>query len=297
MGTYRNEINRTLYRILKDDPNVLLLGQSIRDPYGGAFKVTRGLTRKFDDQIIDMPIAEAATIGMATGLSLGGYHPVVEIMFSDFLTLSIDQIHNHINKIIDMYNLDIGITIRTASGAGRAYGSTHSQNLETLLLSLPNVSIYTPTLYSNFMDIYTTAIYSKGVNFIIEGKLLYDQKLRNIESLNNTKNLDVVCYGEYAHIVYDLAQKYSINPICLDRIKPIDLKIEHDNVLIIDPSFVDQSFASWITYNIRQTHSNIYSIGANTSTLPASPEKEEEMMLTKSKIEQKIIEILGVKEV
>ncbi len=296
MGTFRSVINSTLKELLKKDSNVILLGQSIRDPFGGAFKVTRGLTRSFNDQIIDLPIAEAATIGMATGLALNGYRPVVEIMFSDFMTLSIDQIYNHINKLIDIYSLDIGIVIRMASGAGRAYGATHSQNIETFLLGIPNVVIYTPTLYSNIFEIYEKATYSKGVNIIVEGKLLYDQQLRdNTENFRDTR-LDVICYGEHAHIICDIAKQLPINPIYLDCIKPFELpssKVKNSTVLIIEPSFVDQSFVSWAQYNIHQTYTYIYSAGADTPTLPCGAMREKSVILTKEKIEQKIVEILG----
>ena len=86
------------------DERVFILGEDILDPYGGAFKVTSGLSSTFPKRVITTPISEAGIVGLAAGMALREYRPVVEIMFGDFFTLIADQLINHIAKFRWMYN-------------------------------------------------------------------------------------------------------------------------------------------------------------------------------------------------
>ena len=92
--TVLDSLNQGLYKALEDDPQAILLGEDILDPYGGSFKVTRGLSTQFPDRVLTTPISEAGITGIAGGLALRGFHPVVEIMFGDFTTLILDQVVN-----------------------------------------------------------------------------------------------------------------------------------------------------------------------------------------------------------
>ena len=89
---------------MEDNTQVYLLGEDILDPYGGAFKVTRGLSTTFPDRVMTTPISEAGMTGIAGGMALRGLRPVVEIMFGDFSTLIADQVINHLTKFQGMYN-------------------------------------------------------------------------------------------------------------------------------------------------------------------------------------------------
>jgi pyruvate/2-oxoglutarate/acetoin dehydrogenase E1 component len=91
---YVNYINKFLNDFLKSDKKNLILGEDINDPYGGAFKVTTGLSSKYKDQVISTPISESAITGLAIGLMLRGHKIILEIMFGDFITLCADQIIN-----------------------------------------------------------------------------------------------------------------------------------------------------------------------------------------------------------
>ena len=125
--------------MLKEHDEVILYGEDLLDPYGGAFKVTKGLSTKFPDRVLPTPISEAAMIGMAGGMAIGGLRPIVEIMFGDFLTLCADQIINHASKFRYMYNdqVCVPIVIRAPMGGGRGYGPTHSQSIESLFKGVP----------------------------------------------------------------------------------------------------------------------------------------------------------------
>src|SRR5262249_45403215 len=124
------ELNRALHALMRNDRDVVLLGEDLLDPYGGAFKVSKGLSTDFPDQVFSTPIAEAAIVGVANGMALAGLKPVAEIMFADFATLTTDQLVNFAAKFHYMYagGVTCPVTVRLVSGGGRGYGPTHSQS-------------------------------------------------------------------------------------------------------------------------------------------------------------------------
>lgn len=139
-------LNGGLHAALTDDERVLVLGEDVLDPYGGAFKVTRGLSSQFPDRVLTTPISEAAIVAVATGLALRGFRPVAEIMFGDFLFLAGDQIVNHAAKYRAMFNdkVRVPIVIRAPVGGRRGYGPTHSQSLEKHFLGVPGLWVAAP---------------------------------------------------------------------------------------------------------------------------------------------------------
>jgi pyruvate/2-oxoglutarate/acetoin dehydrogenase E1 component len=146
MTTVLQSLNHGLVRAMEKDENVFLLGEDILDPYGGAFKVTRGISTRFPGRVLSTPISEAAITGLATGMALRGLRPVIEIMFGDFITLAADQIINHAAKFRWMYNDQVRVpwVLRTPMGGRRGYGPTHSQTLEKLFLGIPGLNVIAP---------------------------------------------------------------------------------------------------------------------------------------------------------
>lgn len=140
---YAKALGQALRESLTEDERVVLLGEDITDPYGGAFKVTRGLSDAFPERVRSTPISEGAIAGVAAGLALAGYRPIVEVMFGDFLALCFDQILNHIAKYEAMYdgNATCPVVIRMPSGGGRGYGPTHSQSIEKHILGIPHLRV------------------------------------------------------------------------------------------------------------------------------------------------------------
>lgn len=159
--TVLESLNNGLRHAFEADQRVIMLGEDILDPYGGAFKVSRGLSSAFPDRIWSTPISEAGITGLAAGLALRGLRPVVEIMFGDFLTLTADQLINHITKFSWMYSggkandarVSVPMVIRTPMGGRRGYGPTHSQTLEKIFLGVPGLRIVAPSgLTTNQFD-------------------------------------------------------------------------------------------------------------------------------------------------
>ncbi|HEY62375.1 MAG TPA: alpha-ketoacid dehydrogenase subunit beta [Anaerolineae bacterium] len=185
MNTVLESLNRALLNALKTDERVLLMGEDILDPYGGSFKVSKGLSTKFPKRVLTTPISEAGFTGLAAGMAMRGLLPVVEIMFGDFVTLIADQLINHIVKFPWMYNqkVTVPIVIRAPMGGRRGYGPTHSQTLEKLYLGVPGLVVLAPTALGNPGRLLEVAIFQeKRPVLFVENKLLYLSKLFDINS-------------------------------------------------------------------------------------------------------------------
>ena len=136
-------LNETLHAIFAERDDVVLFGEDVLDPYGGAFKVTQGLSDAYPDRVLTTPISEASLFGVAAGMALRGQRPILEIMFGDFIALGLDQIVNGISKFREMYDdqVTVPLVVRAPMGGRRGYGPTHSQSLEKLLLGIPNICV------------------------------------------------------------------------------------------------------------------------------------------------------------
>jgi pyruvate/2-oxoglutarate/acetoin dehydrogenase E1 component len=189
MTTVLESLNTALHRTFAD-PRVHLIGEDILDPYGGAFKVTRGLSTQFPDRVHPSPISEAGMMGVATGMALRGLLPVVEIMFGDFTTLIADQLINHAAKFRGMYNdqVRVPLVVRTPMGGRRGYGATHSQTLEKHFLGAPGLRVLAPTALGDPGALLEHAIlHDPDPVLFIENKLLYLAKLHTQETLSDFK--------------------------------------------------------------------------------------------------------------
>jgi pyruvate/2-oxoglutarate/acetoin dehydrogenase E1 component len=187
MPTVLDSLNAALRQALAGNPNVILLGEDILDPYGGAFRVTQGLSSDFPNRVLTTPISEAGMVGLATGMALRGFRPVVEIMFGDFVTLIADQVINHAAKFRWMYNdqVRVPLVIRTPMGGRRGYGPTHSQTLEKLFLGVPGLRVLAPCALGAPGSLLKQAILEDDDPVLfVENKLLYPLKVQDLTKLD-----------------------------------------------------------------------------------------------------------------
>ena len=169
-------IRDSFARHMARDPRIVMIGEDIRSPYGGAFKATKGLSDAFPDRVRNTPISEAAIVGVGVGMAMAGMRPVCEIMFGDFLTLAADQIVNHASKFPYMYNdrVSVPLVIRTPMGGKRGYGPTHSQSLEKHFLGLPQTRMLALNPRYDAGTVYDTLLSSiDRTTLVIENKLMY----------------------------------------------------------------------------------------------------------------------------
>jgi len=172
-------LHEALRRNLKRDERVLLIGEDIEAPYGGAFKVTRNLSREFPGRVRNTPISEAAIVGLGSGLAVEGFLPVVEIMFGDFLVLAADQFINHAAKFRFMYGCRdrLPLVVRAPMGGRRGYGPTHSQSLEKHFLGVPGTMVLALNGRCDPGALYDTLLATiDRPTLVVENKLLYGER-------------------------------------------------------------------------------------------------------------------------
>jgi 2-oxoisovalerate dehydrogenase E1 component len=176
-ASVRVALNAALRDLLVHCDRVLLLGEDLHDPYGGAFKVTAGLSTDFPGRVISTPISEAGITGAGIGLAMAGRLPIVEIMFADFLTLCMDQIYNHAVKFPGMFeDCDVPLVVRAPCGGRRGYGPTHSQSPENILVSIPGLTVVYGSHRHNVGQLLVNATTRwPNPTVFLEHKLLYAQ--------------------------------------------------------------------------------------------------------------------------
>lgn len=176
--THIKEINNAFHEIFDSNSEAVFLGEDIRDPYGGAFKATKGLSDKHNKRVLNMPISEPAITGISLGCSTTGRLTYAEIMFGDFLALAFDQILNHASKMRNMFGklVKAPLVIRTPMGGGRGYGATHSQCIEKHFLGIPDLDVFMfhPRVNSGKFHM-TLAQNIEHPALVFEHKLLYSQ--------------------------------------------------------------------------------------------------------------------------
>lgn len=177
----RDSANRALKNAISNHASILI-GEDILDfpisggsKYGGAFKVTSGLSSEFPSMVHNFPISESAMLGFATGVAITGKNVIVEIMFSDFLAQGLDQIIHQISKLQSIYgrSLEVPLLIRTASGPGKGYGPTHSHTLEGQLVGLPNIEVVSANPFVSYQEILDLWFVEKKCFIVFEPKELY----------------------------------------------------------------------------------------------------------------------------
>lgn len=164
---------------LSIDDKVILLGEDIADPAGGVFKVTNGLSTKHGaSRVRTTPIAEQAIVGTAIGAALGGYRPVAEIMFFDFVTVAMDQLVNHAAKLRYMSGgaTPVPLTVRTTVGSPR-FGAQHAQELEAWFMHVPGLKVVMPATPTDAKGLLLSCIFDPDPCLFIEHSgLLFSPK-------------------------------------------------------------------------------------------------------------------------
>jgi pyruvate dehydrogenase E1 component beta subunit len=175
--TFVEACRSALDEAMGEDPRVILIGEDIADAEnGGVLKVTKGLSTKYGvERVRSTPIAEEAIVGAAVGAALAGLRPVAEIMFMQFLTLAMDQLHNHAAKLRFMSGgrTNVPITLRMSSGAGAQLGAHHSEQLEAWLAHSPGLKVAIPSSPADAKGLLLSCIFDDDPCVFIEHTLLY----------------------------------------------------------------------------------------------------------------------------
>ncbi len=176
--TLGQAIREALAEEMRRDPRVLILGEDVAEA-GTAFKVLTGLVEEFGkDRVIDTPISEAGITGLALGAAMTGLRPVVDIMFGDFITLTMDQMVNQAAKVHYMSGgkLKAPMVMRTTLGATRRSAAQHSQSLHAWFSHVPGLQVVVPSTPYDAKGLLKTAIRSDNPVAFFEDKMMYRLK-------------------------------------------------------------------------------------------------------------------------
>ncbi|MBK1694453.1 hypothetical protein CKO09_06825 [Chromatium weissei] len=332
MSTYLQNLQNGLFELFSNNSRVILLGEDVLDPYGGAFKVTAGLSTQFPNRVLTTPISEAGITGVAIGLALRGYIPIVEIMFGDFLTLCADQIINHATKFPNMYrDVTCPLIMRSPMGGGRGYGPTHSQSLEKMFLGIPELKLIAPSHYHQpGQTIQHIATQEINPVIFIEHKLLYRETLQlNSEALplilktDETgyqtailRNYDVgipdVCligYGGISRFLPELLKKLAAEEIRIiallpESIDPVPIEMlahfaaEAGRIVIAEESTEGFTWASGIASQLYENlwgklHCPIKMVTSARCAIPTAIQQEADVLISSLNIENAILEVIS----
>jgi len=176
--SYAEAIREGLAQAMEADPRVMLMGEDV-GVYGGAFGVSGDLVHRFGkDRVIDTPISELGIAGAAVGAAMTGMRPVLEIQFSDFVTLAMEQIVNQAAKIHFMFGgkAAVPMVVRLPGGSGTGAAAQHSQSLEAWFAHVPGLKVVQPTTPHDAKGLLLAAIDDPNPVLIFEHKLLYKTK-------------------------------------------------------------------------------------------------------------------------
>ncbi len=175
---YRDALNQAFDEEMARDENVVLIGEEVAE-YDGAYKVTRGLWKKWGSKrVMDTPISEAAFIGMGVGASMLGIRPVMELMFWSFATVAWDQIINNAAQVRYMSGglINCPIVIRGPANGGTNVGATHSHNHENFMANVPGLKVVCPATAYDAKGLMKSAIRDNDPVMFMENTLLYGEK-------------------------------------------------------------------------------------------------------------------------
>src|SRR5206468_930962 len=171
--TYLEAVREALTEEMERDVNVFCLGEDIA-AYGGAFKVTEGLSKRFGEQrVIDTPISEVGIVGAAAGAAHMGMRPVVEMQFIDFIANAYDMLTNYVATSRYRANLPCPMVVRGPSGGYVRGGPFHSQNPEAGFIHTPGLKVVYPATASDAKGLLKSAIRDDDCVLFFEHKYLY----------------------------------------------------------------------------------------------------------------------------
>jgi len=235
--SYREAVRDALASAMRADKDVFLMGEDIAE-MGGSMGVTQGLYEEFGvERVRNTPISEMAIVGAGIGAAMQGMRPVVEIMYEDFLTLSLEQIVNQAAKhrFMSGGQLKVPLTIRTQGGAGWSPGAQHAQQLEAWLVHIPGLKVVFASSPADARGLLWSSIYDDNPVIFFEHRLLYPIKEEVPEQLEpiplgkarvvrEGTDVTVIATGPLVHRSLAAADKAAEEGISVEVVDPRTLQ-------------------------------------------------------------------------
>jgi pyruvate dehydrogenase E1 component beta subunit len=243
--TYREAVRDALGKAMRKDEDVFIMGEDIAE-MGGSMAVTQGLLEEFGpERVRNTPISEMAIVGAGIGAAMAGMRPVVEIMYEDFLTLSLEQIVNQAAKHRYMSGgqLTVPLTIRTQGGAGWSPGAQHAQQLEAWLVHVPGLKVVYPSTPEDVRGLLWTSIYDDNPIIFFEHRLLYPVKgdvpeeiepipLGKARTIRQGTDVTVIAIGPLVHRALDAAKQAEEEGISVEVVDPRTLQPLDEDAIV-----------------------------------------------------------------
>src|SRR5881628_2150512 len=243
--SYREAVRDALSHAMREDDGVFVMGEDIAE-MGGSMGVTAGLLDEFGpERIRNTPISEIAIVGAGIGAAMQGMRPVVEVMYEDFLTVSMEQIVNQAAKHRYMSGgqLKVPLTIRTQGGAGWSPGAQHAQQLEAWFVHIPGLKVLFPSTPTDVRGLLWSAIYDDNPVVFFEHRTLYGLKEDVPEELEpiplgkarvhrEGDDVTVIATGRLVHEALGAAQQAEEQGISVEVVDPRTLQPLDEEALV-----------------------------------------------------------------
>lgn len=319
---YAEAIRSALDAELAADHRVVVIGEEV-GALGGVFTVTQGLQERFGaDRVLDSPISENALVGWGVGAATEGMRPVVEIMFSDFSLLALDQIVNHAAKLRFMSNgqFSVPLVIRMPGGGGTNHGPQHSQSLESLFAHVPGLIVAMPSTASDAYWMLREAIACDDPVIFLESKYLYFRNTEEVDENGGPRgfgarvarsgaDLTVVTASRMTHRCLEVADALAADGIEAEVIDmryiwPLDtdtvgISLESTGKLAVVYEAVEfggwgGEVAAWAgQHRFEHLDAPIARIGSERSPVPWQQHLEDRVVPTTERIESVLRELAG----
>jgi 2-oxoisovalerate dehydrogenase E1 component beta subunit len=216
--TYLQAISDALAYEMERDPSVFIIGEDVAE-FGGAFKVTKGLSERFGKgRVQNAPISETAILGAAIGASLNGMRPVVEMQFMDFITNGFNQLVNVAGTTAYRWSMGVPMVVRGPSGGGTSGGPFHSRNPEAWFAHATGIKVVCPAFPSDAKGLLLASIRDNNPVVYFEHKGLYRKikeevpegeyvvPLGKARVVRAGTDVSVISYGSMVHAALEAAE-------------------------------------------------------------------------------------------
>lgn len=321
--TYAKAICEAMSQEMRKDNDVFFMGEDI-GVYGGAFGVSVGMVEEFGPQRVrDTPISEAVLVGAGAGAAVTGMRPIVEIQFSDFLSIGMDQLVNQAAKMRYMFGgrAEVPMVIRTPEGSGTGAAAQHSQSLEAWFCHVPGLKVVAPSTPYDAKGLLVSSIRDNNPVVFFEQKLLYRKKgpvpedeytipLGKAEIKRPGKDLTIVAWGRMVPLCQEVAEELSsgegidIEVVDPRTLRPLDSTTiiesarKTGHVLIVHEAVQMGGFGGEIAAVIAGSDAFNYldapimRLGGMDVPIPYSPELERNVVPTATKIHDAVLDLL-----
>ncbi|WHF28958.1 alpha-ketoacid dehydrogenase subunit beta [Bacillus altitudinis] len=231
--SYLEAVREAMSQEMRKNQDVFILGEDI-GVYGGAFGVTRGMIEEFGpERVRNTPISEAAIAGGAVGAALTGMRPILELQFSDFITIAMDQLVNQAAKTRYMFGGKgkVPLVVRTPAGSGTGAAAQHSQSLEAWMAHIPGLKVVQPSTAYDAKGLLKAAMDDDNPVIFYEHKLLYKTigevpeeqysiPLGKADVKRSGKDVTIVATAIMVHKAFEAAKELEAEGIDVEIIDP-----------------------------------------------------------------------------